>query len=350
MIMSENQRFDPFMVFGGVVLACVAIIALLGFIMNAGQGQSVPEKVADSQSSAARGDQHQPERPFFMRSRNTDGPVLEFDEPVYDFGKVMAGVYVDHSFRFRNAGKKTLRIISVNMSCGCTTAGKWPRKLEPGQEGELPVKLDTKGFSGAISKSIDVESNDPLHPVVTLKLNGNVWKPIVVKHVGGMGIIPDLTKPYERSVRLSNRLNKPIKILGITPSDPGFKTSLKTLKDGYEYLVTITISPPYKTGGFSGKLEIKTSAKEVPSLKVNLYYFAPPPVEVRPASIVLFALPTKEEFESTVWISNHTGRPIEVTDVSINDAAIKLKAFEDRPGKEFRITLTFPKGYDLPKE
>src|SRR5215510_7123219 len=65
----------------------------------------------------------------------TGGPQIQFDNQVYDFEKVTAGDVVKHTFIFTNTGNQTLELTDVHPSCGCTTAGDWTRKVEPGQTG-----------------------------------------------------------------------------------------------------------------------------------------------------------------------------------------------------------------------
>lgn len=42
--------------------------------------------------------------------------------------------------------------------------------LKPGEKGQISAKIETKGRTGSISKSIQVFSNDPKKPTVTLLL------------------------------------------------------------------------------------------------------------------------------------------------------------------------------------
>lgn len=43
-------------------------------------------------------------------------------------------------------------------------------RLKAGEKGKIIVKIDIKGRVGSISKSVQVFSNDPKRPVVTLVL------------------------------------------------------------------------------------------------------------------------------------------------------------------------------------
>src|SRR5689334_22874776 len=85
---------------------------------------------------------------------STGGPQIQFDNQVYDFGKVTAGDVVKHTFVFTNTGTQTLELSDVHPSCGCTTAGDWTRKVEPGQTGSIPLQVNTANFNGAVTKTV----------------------------------------------------------------------------------------------------------------------------------------------------------------------------------------------------
>ena len=106
------------------------------------------------------------------------GPIIKFAELAYDFGKVDSGTVVKHEYAFTNIGDQTLEITNVQPSCGCTTAGKWDKAVEPGKTGMIPIEFNSTAYGGAVTKTITVTSNDPTNGVVVLQLKGTAWKPI----------------------------------------------------------------------------------------------------------------------------------------------------------------------------
>ncbi len=101
-------------------------------------------------------------------------PKISVDQPQYNFGEVIAGIAVVHTFILTNTGDQPLVIKSVRTSCGCTTAALAKTTLNPGEAVNLAVTFDTAGYSGKVGKSIYVTSNDPATPVLTLILTGTV--------------------------------------------------------------------------------------------------------------------------------------------------------------------------------
>jgi hypothetical protein len=88
-------------------------------------------------------------------------PKIKFKETVWNFGKVKQGDVLSHEFIFTNGGDATLVIQKVSTSCGCTAALVSADKIQPGKEGRIEIKFDTRGYGGPVSKLVYVDSNDP---------------------------------------------------------------------------------------------------------------------------------------------------------------------------------------------
>ena len=101
-------------------------------------------------------------------------PVLNFSETQYDFGKILEGKVVEHTFKFQNIGKATLKISDIKTSCGCTAALVSNEKIGPGEEGTLKVELDTKNRQGKMSRTITITSNDPKEPEKILTVYADI--------------------------------------------------------------------------------------------------------------------------------------------------------------------------------
>jgi hypothetical protein len=68
---------------------------------------------------------------------------------VHDFGDVPRGTPCKHSFRIVNTSNVPLRIISFNRAgCSRITGRSTKDVLQPWEEGELEISLDTRLYSG----------------------------------------------------------------------------------------------------------------------------------------------------------------------------------------------------------
>jgi len=97
---------------------------------------------------------------------------LEYIEDFFDFGSIVQGEVVTHTFRFRNAGTDVLIIKDLIPDCGCTQPKIDKKVLQPGEEGCVEVIFDSKGWQGSQYKSVALRSNSPIRDKsVTIKVN-----------------------------------------------------------------------------------------------------------------------------------------------------------------------------------
>src|SRR5258706_404987 len=102
----------------------------------------------------------------------TSRPKIEFATQVFDFGKHSAGELMRHDFVFTNTGGALLEITAVRPGCGCTTAGAWDRRVQPGKTGVIPLQFNSANFNGKVTKSATVSCNDPGKSNLVLQITG----------------------------------------------------------------------------------------------------------------------------------------------------------------------------------
>jgi len=101
------------------------------------------------------------------------GAKITFDKEVHDYGEVEYDGNGYCTFTFTNTGNEPLILGNVKGSCSCTVP-EWPKDpIAPGETGELKVKYNTKK-SGAINKSVTINSNAVNAPVKVIRIKGNV--------------------------------------------------------------------------------------------------------------------------------------------------------------------------------
>jgi hypothetical protein len=102
--------------------------------------------------------------------KNTDLPEINFEEEVFDFGRITQGEKVSHSFNFTNTGKSNLIISGASGSCGCTVP-EWPKEpILPGKGGSINVVFSSEGKSGLQEKTVTIVTNcEPATKVIRIK-------------------------------------------------------------------------------------------------------------------------------------------------------------------------------------
>lgn len=276
------------------------------------------------------------------------GPQMVFDTPSFDFGKQMAGEPIRHDFWFTNRGNAVLEVSAVRPGCGCTVAGDWDRRVEPGKTGKIPVMLRTEKMNGAVQKNISVTTNMPGQPETVLWLKGTIWTPIDVQPAYvNFGAITDTDHPKEQIVKITNKLDDKIDIKNVKSSNPMFRVEVKPVTEGKEYEMKVTVLPPMPTGSQVANITAETGNAKMATLTVNATAYVPARVEVQPQKI-LIPKPLTMELERAVYVTFNAGADLKVSDVTMSDSKIAPKLVEDAAGKRFRIVVKFPAGYELP--
>ena len=101
------------------------------------------------------------------------GPSIYFPEESWDFGEITPDELPTHIFRFKNNGDEILIIKEAMVSCeSCIEPVISTRELNPGEEGELKITVNSLDMIGRFTKRIYVESNDPVNPRVAVTVSG----------------------------------------------------------------------------------------------------------------------------------------------------------------------------------
>ena len=96
---------------------------------------------------------------------------IEFEDKQHDFGTIVQGEMVSHTFTFKNTGNSPLVIMDAKAACGCTVPQWTKEPVAPGETGQIEVKYNGSG-SGQIHKTVNVIANtEPAETVLEIKAN-----------------------------------------------------------------------------------------------------------------------------------------------------------------------------------
>lgn len=103
----------------------------------------------------------------------SSGPSIYFPEDSWDFGEITPDELPTHIFKFKNMGDEVLTIKGTKVSCeSCIDPLISIKELNPGEEGELKITVNSLDMIGRFTKRIYVESNDPVNPRVVVTVSG----------------------------------------------------------------------------------------------------------------------------------------------------------------------------------
>ncbi len=95
---------------------------------------------------------------IFAQAQNKAGE-FKFDTETHNFGKIVIGKPVVHTFTFTNIGEEPIIINKVESTCGCTVPEYTTTPVKKGEKGIIKVTLTPSGPALPFVKTITVSSN-----------------------------------------------------------------------------------------------------------------------------------------------------------------------------------------------
>lgn len=269
------------------------------------------------------------------------GPRMVFAEPVFDFGEAEQGEKVTHLFLFTNRGNRDLRVESIKTSCGCTAAVISADVILPGKEGTIRATFDTTEFSGEKAKSISVHSNDPLSPVTTLTLQGEVTVEVEVEptqlYLGRLSRGREET--YTIDVLYDER--KSIEVTGITHTHPAIRVQTGDVQIGRKKgkRLRVSVTKAAELGRLNDQIVVTTTSKKRPTITIPVFGSIEGDVIVLPSQISFGVVRQGVGKTQYIRIQNRSAQPVSVVQVTSSLDSIVAKIAEITPGKEYRLSL-----------
>ncbi len=84
------------------------------------------------------------------------GGKIAFDKPTLDYGYIEQGDVINHKFKYTNTGSVPVNILRADASCGCTQPTYSFLAINPGEQGEIGVRFDSKGKLGKMESKVTI--------------------------------------------------------------------------------------------------------------------------------------------------------------------------------------------------
>ena len=269
------------------------------------------------------------------------GPRMHVDKPVFDFGQVEQGEKVTHDFRFTNQGNRDLRVQSVKTSCGCTAAVIAADTIPPGTEGTIQATFDTKRFAGQKAKDIRVHTNDPLNPVTTLTLRGEITTEVQVEpaqlYLGRL----QRGSPITRTVTVLYDENKSFEITDITNANTDISVRAEDVQVAGKKgkALQVSVSKTARRGPLNDTITVTTTSTKKPTISIPVVGSVEGDISVSPSQVSFGVVRQGVGETRTVRIKNRSAQPLGIGQVRSSLASVVPELTEVTPGKEFELRL-----------
>ena len=279
-----------------------------------------------------------------------DGPKLMVPEKIMDMGRVAQGEVLNVDFAVVNEGDETLEIKAVRPTCGCTVAD-FDREIAPGKTGYIKAKLDTRDFSGPISKSILIMTNDPQDPTRTLVIKTEVHPYVQVLPRALVRFNAVQHEPMEQKITVvADEEEKDFKVTAVKSSVPFLLASVRPVpsdqlmagKSPQQYEITLTMKENPPVGPVNTVLEIETNHPKAKKVPVKVFGVVRALLHVTPSQIQFGAIEAKKQPGRNVIVVNNRsgGVAVKVTGATVNDPAFNAEIVPIEKGRRYQVTVT----------
>lgn len=181
---------------------------------------------------------------------------LTLDVPVIELKPRPEDDEVTTTFKFRNTGDKMVKILGLESACSCLSAELDKAEYAPGEVGTGKASFKVSTFVGRHEKFVTVNTDNPKQPEWQVNFALEVPAVVDIKPKTLQWFIGDESAPKACLIQFTG--DEPMKIVKITPTRENVNFEWKELKEGREYLITVT---PKNTNDITmGALKIETTS------------------------------------------------------------------------------------------
>jgi hypothetical protein len=267
-------------------------------------------------------------------------PVISFNSTHHDFGRIPPDKKVSCNYEVINKGTGILRIKEIKPSCGCSDVaiGKWV--LAPGEQTFIKVEYNPTGTMGAVQRSVEVISDDPVRPVTTLTFKANVIHDIMPSTTILLfdKIIRDGT--VASNIRLKSNNEQPVTVTDIKISNASY-ISCNTIKDGNDVVLEVSLNGrliPEQVNQGVDVVTVFTESDSVPMLSFNVHWNVEQVIAASP-NRVAWAGEAGKEFRAEVSLNHVNGQSFRVLEAKSTSPLIKVVGLTSNSLTEHRFDV-----------
>jgi copper(I)-binding protein len=276
------------------------------------------------------------------------GAKIQFDNLMYDFGRVKSGELVKHTYYFTNTGDEVLLIKAVQPQCGCTAAGEWTKEVAPGKSGQIPIQFNSAGYSAPVLKQVTVTCNVSNQPMVSLQLKGTIFKQVDILPAFVTINVPADASSGGATVTITNNSDEALQLWEPASNNKALGVTLVTNVPGKGFQLLLRTSDPMVVGSSSAQISVKSSFTNMPVINVPAYVNVQPAIVSIPAHMSVQPAPLPGYVTNSITIQNNSQTNVlTLTEPTINYPGAEARVDELEPGRKFTLFVTFPPTFEI---
>ena len=316
-------------------LACLALSAVFAASIAQAQAQKAPVAKAPVKSAAD------------AKKAAVAAPKIEVVPETNDAGIVPKGKVIETTFVVKNHGGSDLVISDARPGCGCTVAA-FDKVIKPGGEGKVTTSVDTKSFSGPISKSVLLVSNDPERGQINLFIKATV-KPfvdILPQAYVRLSVVKGDTDARDVIIVSEEKSFKPTIQEAAQPyvkaeiAPAGEKDKLPG-HPGEQWKLHITVTADAPEGLLNAPIRVATGVSQQPNIEIPVSGIVRARVSVTPVMVNFgnFTAGKDPITRNIVVTNNKPGSPIKVTKAEVSIPGFITDVVPTQEGVSYTVVV-----------
>ena len=195
----------------------------------------------------------------------------------FNFGTMLHGESMSHTFIFRNVGDGPLNLDMGSSTCKCTVGDLKSSILQPGEETEVTLTWNAVSISSDFGQSATIHTSAPDSPEVQLRVRGQIADSFVIEpaelSLGELSVSEPLTKTFH----VFNYLKSSKQLKDFTWSDEKSRDKVNIVSRPVEidaqqfpqhsnavgaYEVQVTFEPGLSLGQINSRITFETDQGE----------------------------------------------------------------------------------------
>ena len=195
----------------------------------------------------------------------------------HDFGTVPHGTLCVHKFTVTNIYDVPMQVVEVKRSCGCLEAYPPQKVIQPNEQADFVVTMDTSKFKGANAQTVHVTFGPRFVSTAVLRLSANSRADVMLNpgrvHFGTVA----QGAKAEQAVTLEyhGRDVRTWQVTGVVPPAGPFTVDVAEASpggfvSGKKYQITVGLKPDAPAGRVAEVIALKTNDPSAPVVQVNV--------------------------------------------------------------------------------
>lgn len=282
--------------------------------------------------------------PALVLAQEAPKPALSFNKVHHAFGRIPADRKVAFRFKATNGGQAPLQIKQVVPSCGCTYTmmGQW--HLKPGESTELEATFDPKGMRGLVRKSMQVVSDDPVNPVITLSFEAEVIQEIMPSTTVVFFDAVPRSATRKTTLRLDSGNGQPVQVLDAKAAGAPYLTATPR-QEGKDVVLEVVFDArkvPASRNFWTDTLTVRTTSERMGTIPIQVQWQLRPAVVSTPGAVA-WVEAAGTDLRKTVQLKQVDGKPFRVLGAKATSPLVRVEGLGQAAAPQQEVVVVLSK-------